>query len=125
MSEQSAPVGSIGWVDLTVDGADELRDFYADVVGWKVEPCDMGGYADYTMTEPASGEPRAGVCHRRGSNAEQPAGWMLYFVVADLDAAVERATARGAEVLSDPTPAGFRVIRDPSGAVCALYAKPK
>ena len=101
MSEQEATVGSVGWIDLTVDGADDLRDFYADVVGWKAEACDMGGYSDYIMADPAGGAPRAGICHRRGANAQQPGGWMVYFVVRDLDQAVERALARGAELLSD------------------------
>jgi predicted enzyme related to lactoylglutathione lyase len=122
MSEKETPVGSVGWIDLTVDAADDLRDFYADVVGWKAESCDMGDYSDYSMADPG-GTSRAGICHRRGANAEQPAGWMVYFVVADLRASVERAVARGAEVLSDRSAAGFQVLRDPSGAVFALWGK--
>jgi predicted enzyme related to lactoylglutathione lyase len=30
-------IGKIGWIDMTVDDANSLRDFYKDVVGWKVE----------------------------------------------------------------------------------------
>jgi predicted enzyme related to lactoylglutathione lyase len=30
-------VGKIGWLDLTVDDADAVRDFYREVVGWKAE----------------------------------------------------------------------------------------
>jgi catechol-2,3-dioxygenase len=36
LSDTSNPqVGTIGWVDLTVPNADEVRDFYMEVVGWK------------------------------------------------------------------------------------------
>ena len=42
MSEPEQEVGSIGWVDLSVDDAHGLRDFYAAVVGWKPEPCRWG-----------------------------------------------------------------------------------
>ena len=40
-------VGSIGWFDLTVENADEVREFYRRVVGWTETPLDMGGYSDH------------------------------------------------------------------------------
>ena len=36
-------LGKIGWADLTVNDAETVRDFYRDVVGWTVQPVDMGG----------------------------------------------------------------------------------
>ncbi|MGH9367705.1 MAG: VOC family protein, partial [Thermoanaerobaculia bacterium] len=79
MSEQRRqPIGSIGWVDLTVENADAVRDFYRDVTGWTISPVDMGGYSDYCMNEPASGKSVAGVCHARGVNADLPAQWLIY-----------------------------------------------
>ena len=62
--------GKIGWIDITVDDATGLRDFYARVVGWKPEDVGMGDYSDFNMTMPGSGEPAAGICHARGGNAE-------------------------------------------------------
>ena len=123
MSEKAA-VGSVGWIDLTVDDAEGIRDFYADVVGFVPQPVDMGEYADFNMTSPGSGEPRAGVCHRRGSNAQVPRGWMVYFIVTDLEAALAAAKAGGGKVLVEPRGgegARFAMIEDPSGATCALY----
>lgn len=118
-------IGSIGWLDLTVDDADGVRDFYTRVVGWESEALDMGGYSDYVMKSPG-GEARAGVCHARGGNAGLPAQWIAYFVVADLDAAVARVEESGGEVIVPERSAGggrYVVIRDPAGAVAALYAE--
>jgi predicted enzyme related to lactoylglutathione lyase len=61
MGEAAGPqVGTIGWHDLTVEHAEAVRDFYTSVVGWKSEDVDMGGYADYQMLAPGSGEGVAG-----------------------------------------------------------------
>jgi hypothetical protein len=82
-------VGSIGWCDLTVPGADTLRDFYTDVVGWTATELDMGGYADYVMSQPFNGTATTGVCWARGHNAGIPPVWLVYFVVASVDKACE------------------------------------
>jgi len=117
-------VGKIGWIDMTVDDADGLRDFYKSVVGWETEAVSMGDYSDYSMTLPESGEAVSGICHARGSNAELPGGWLIYITVADVEASAAACTANGGEVLVEPKSlAGgrFCVIRDPSGATAALY----
>jgi hypothetical protein len=116
-------VGRVTWVDLTVDDAESVRDFYASVVGWRPEPVDMGAYADFNMTGPADGVPRAGVCHARGANAGLPPVWLVYFEVRDLEAALREVRDRGGDVLVGPRSSGqggFAVIRDPAGAICAL-----
>lgn len=117
-------VGKIGWIDMTVDDADGLRDFYKSVVGWETEAVSMGDYSDYSMTLPASGEAVSGICHARGDNAEIPGGWLIYITVADVEASAAACTANGGEVLVGPKGlAGgrFCVMRDPSGATAALY----
>lgn len=119
-------IGQIGWTDLTVDNADEIRDFYAAVVGWQASPVDMGGYSDYNMLAPESGEPRAGVCHARGVNAELPAQWLIYITVADVDASAASCVELGGRVVAGPRDLGgqgrYCVIQDPAGAVAALFA---
>ena len=42
--------GTIGWIDLTVPDASNLRDFYAEVAGWRPAPVDMDGYEDWMMS---------------------------------------------------------------------------
>lgn len=40
----SEKVGSVLWRDLTVENAEQIRDFYQQVVGWQAQGEDMGGY---------------------------------------------------------------------------------
>jgi predicted enzyme related to lactoylglutathione lyase len=124
MSDSGPQVGTVCWRDLTVRNAEAVRGFYETVVGWESQPVDMDGYHDFNMIAPGSGEAVAGICHARGSNAELPAQWLLYFTVEDVDLSARRCTELGGEVLVAPRPMGggrFCVIRDPAGAVCALY----
>lgn len=120
---ESKGSGRIGWIDLTVPAADAARDFYAAVVGWTAEPLSMGEYDDYVMRPAGGGDPVAGICHARGVNAGQPAQWMIYITVDDMQAALDRVKAHGGEVLRAPgEKQPMAVIRDPAGAVCALWA---
>lgn len=123
MNEQPRP-GTIGWVDLTVADAVELRDFYSAVAGWASEPVDMQGYEDFCMIPPGATAPAAGICHARGMNADLPPVWLIYITVANLDASLEQCKARGGEVISPIRAMGasrYAAIRDPAGAVCALF----
>ncbi len=116
--------GTIVGFDLTVPDADPIRDFYADVVGWTVEPADQGGYSDYFLKSPETGAYVAGVCHARGENADLPPQWIAYIAVPDLAASLERCIAAGGSLLTDVKGAAgstqYCVIRDPAGAVLAL-----
>jgi len=124
---QDIQPGEIGWVDLTVDNATQVRDFYRAVVGWEYRDVQMeGGYADYAMTN-LEGRDVTGICHARGINKGVPAQWLVYFTVLDLQFAVDETVARGGAVLRGPTDmevGRFAVIRDPAGAVCALFQAP-
>jgi predicted enzyme related to lactoylglutathione lyase len=118
-------VGTIGWIDVTVNEAEKVRDFYSRVAGWRAEPVGMGGYDDFNMIGPAGPDPVAGICHARGSNAGLPAQWLIYITVDDLDQAMAAVEELGGSVLrpaGEPGEMGrFCVIRDPAGAVAALY----
>ncbi len=84
----------------------------------------MGGYADYVMQQPDTGDAAAGVCWSRGVNTGLPPVWLVYFVVASLDASLAAVRSRGGTVVRDASPSGegrYAVIRDPGGAICALY----
>ena len=129
MSEMPKPqVGTIGWHDLTVPNADEVRDFYAAVTGWKPQGLSMGDYEDYVMAAP-DGQGVAGVCHARGTNTGLPPQWLMYIVVDDVDESIRQCEQRGGKVLAGPKEVGgygrYCVIQDPAGAVAALITPPK
>ena len=130
MNDPAQPeIGAIGWVDLTVDNAEELREFYAAVTGWQPSPVSMGCYDDFNMTAPGSGTPCAGICHSLGANAELPPSWLIYITVDDVDASAKKCQDLGGEIVAAPRDMGqmgrYCVIQDPAGAVAALFAYSK
>jgi predicted enzyme related to lactoylglutathione lyase len=114
----------IGWLDLTVDRAESVKDFYAKVTGLEPQPVSMGEYDDFNMNLPG-GTPAAGICHRRGPNARIPAGWIVYFNVPDLEAALRAVEAGGGKVLLRSAGGPMAFAQDPSGATFALYQSPE
>ena len=100
MSEPTKPeVGSVNWFDLTVPNADRVRDFYAEVAGWRPEPVEMDGYSDYSMNLPGSGRTVTGICHARGANAKLPPQWLLYITVVSLDHSLRKCVERGGAII--------------------------
>ena len=116
--------GSVEWFELTVEDTERVRDFYANVVGWTPRGLSMGDFEDYEMLVPATGTCVTGICHARGSNANIPPQWLIYVRVPDVDGSAARAVALGGEIVDGPRHMGsgrFCVIRDPAGAVFALF----
>jgi predicted enzyme related to lactoylglutathione lyase len=124
MSSEDFKPGLITWKDLTVQNAEEVRDFYQAVVGWEYQGDDMEGCEDYSMVAPSTGEVVAAVCHARGKNANVPPQWLVYITVEDVDASAAKCVELGGNILDGPREMGggrFCVIQDPAGAVCAIY----
>ncbi|AOW78241.1 glyoxalase [Colwellia sp. PAMC 20917] len=120
----SDKIGEMAWLDLTVDNATEVKDFYQRVIGWQVENVAMGDHNDYVMKSPDSGEAISGICHAKGVNASMPATWLPYFLVKDINDAVANVIELGGELLTEIKQVGkdkHVVIKDPAGAVCSLY----
>lgn len=121
MSE--AKVGTVGWIDLTVPNAEEVKTFYEQVVGWTSKKHPMGDYDDYEMQTP-SGATVAGVCHQLGMNADLPAQWILYVTVADIDESVQNCLRLGGETITEIRDGGdhgrYCFVKDPAGAAIAL-----
>lgn len=113
------PVGSMVSVENTSDNADEIRDFYSKVLGWKVHPISMGDYDDYMMLNQEDG-PVAGICYRRGPNGDLPGGWIPCFRVEDVESAVDAARAQGGQQIGETRAFGesssYAVIQDINGA---------
>ncbi len=120
-------MSGVSWIDIAVDDAAGLRDFYASVVGWTPQSLSMGDYDDFGMND-SSGETVAGICHAKGPNASLPPMWIPYFQVADLEGSLARCLELGGELLRPLQDMGsygrLCIIRDPAGAVCALSEPP-
>jgi predicted enzyme related to lactoylglutathione lyase len=120
----SGSIGQITWRDLTVPDAELVRDFYCDVVGWKAEPVEMGGYSDFNIMAPGSAEPVAGICHTRGCNAKMPAQWIMYVTVASVGESIKKSQALGGKLIDGPRSMGgdqkICVLQDPAGAYLGL-----
>ena len=117
-------LGTISWCDLTVKNADKVKDFYRAVAGWGVMPVDMGGYSDYCMMPPRAQQPAGGICHARGENQGLPPQWLIYITVPNLAASLRACVKQGGKVVRPTRNMGgakMAVVKDPAGAVAALY----
>jgi uncharacterized protein len=127
LSDNTKPQpGTIMWTDLTIPKAEEIRDFYQEVVGWQASEVPVGDYADFNMSAPGSDQPVVGICHARGDNANLPPQWLIYVIVEDLDRSVEAAKRLGGSVIGGIRDFGtdkMCVVRDPAGVATALYQK--
>ena len=137
-------IGEMAWMDLSVPNAGEVSDFYQAVLGWSVEPVGMTldneSYNDFVMTAPkpnsinkkndesAPSEQTfmTGICHAKGDNQDMPASWLPYFLVKDLDASIVKVIENKGTLATKIKSIGadrYAVIKDPSGAMVAIYQK--
>lgn len=115
--------GEFCWSELlTTDGEAALR-FYGKLTGWeKLGEHDMGPMGKYLLF--GRGEKMVGGVMTKPKDSPMPSAWLHYVTVEDLDAAIARATSKGARSLYAPMeiPGGSRVsaLVDPQGAAFAL-----
>ncbi len=116
--------GQVSWNELYADDAKAALTFYGDLFGWTIQQeMDMGEAGTYYIF--GQGDKQYGGAMNRSPG--MPLTWAYYVQVDDLDAAIERATSKGANKLFGPmeVPGGTRVaqLTDPQGAVFALHGK--
>lgn len=119
MGDDAKKIGQIAWVDLTIENAADVREFYQSVIGWDSDEFNMGEYSDYVVSTPQDKDTVAGICHARGDNAVLPPFWLVYIKVANLEDSLAEAKKRGGELVSGPKSFGaaqFCILRDPAGA---------
>ncbi|UUO24826.1 VOC family protein [Colwellia sp. M166] len=119
-------IATMAWLDLSVENAETVKSFYQQVIGWKADNISMGDYDDYAMLEPSGNEAVAGVCHAKGINKDLPPAWLPYFLVADIMVSIKPVEESGGSLVSALKSMGndkYALIKDPAGAVCAIYQK--
>jgi len=106
-----------GWFELHTKSYDAAVAFYTDVFEWDAHTvADEPGFR-YTTYGEGAGQ-LAGIIDS-SAWPDDPAGWHVYFTVADIDATVARAVELGATVVDPPedTPYGrLATLLDPNGA---------
>jgi hypothetical protein len=108
--------GCIVWNELATPDVERAGAFYHELLGWDAEG-DPTGYATIRLGDGINGGMRP---LRDG----EPPNWLIYFTVPSADEAVERVRSSGGEVLAGPADATvgrIAVVRDPQGAVFAVY----
>jgi len=117
--------GALTWTELATNDTAGAKKFYTSLFGWKEKTSDGGGM---TYTEFSVGDtPQAGMMAMTDEMKARhvPPNWLPYFQVADCDASANKAKELGASLIVPPTDipntGRFSVIRDPQGAVFAIY----
>ena len=125
--EGAPEVGEGSWLELMTTDAPAALKFYSDMFGWQPsEAMDMGPMGKYHMFNRPHGM-IGGMMNKPPEMAQVPPNWQIYFRVPDVDAAVQRITANGGQVINGPmdVPGGDRILNavDPQGAHFSLHSK--
>ena len=113
--------GRVGWHELFAADWEQAWTFYAALFGWRKEAAGASETAAYQPF--SAGGQMIGGMFTKPATIPAPF-WLCYFNTDDIDAATERVTSGGGQVLEGPleTEGGSWVIQcaDPQGAAFAL-----
>ena len=119
--------GSLSWNELMCRDTGKAREFYGALCGWEFADMPMGD-VNYTMIK-VEGKDAGGMMGMDGPQFEGvPSHWMVYFAVADCDAATAMVQETGGQVRIPPMdiPVGrFSCVSDPQGGTFSLIALSK
>ena len=113
--------GALSWDELATTDMEASASFYSQLFGWSVEPIE-GMEMPYMVVKNSAGWNNGGI---RPVTESEPPNWLVYFGIDDIDAAVAKVAELGGSTIAGPMPIGMgsiAVIRDPQGAVFALFA---
>jgi uncharacterized protein len=108
--------GCMVWNELASPDPSRARDFFADLLGWTVEP-EESGYGVIRR----GGDVNGGI--RPAQDGEAP-GWLVYFTTASADETAAAIREAGGRALVGPVPSAVgrvAVVADPQGARFALF----
>jgi predicted enzyme related to lactoylglutathione lyase len=116
--------GHCAWNELSTPDQPAALGFYQRLLGWTLgDAMDMGDLGQYRFIN--HGNVSIGAVTPAMPGA--PIGWVYYFRVAEIDAAVAAATAAGGRIVQGPVPVPgdehVIVGTDPQGATFALVGK--
>ena len=115
-AERVNDAGYMCWNELASPDPGRARDFYAELLGWEVEPEETG----YGVIR-RDGAVNGGI---RPPQDGEPAHWLVYFTVESCDDAVAAVRAGGGSVIAGPLDTAMgrvAAVRDPQGAPFAVF----
>lgn len=113
---------SFCWNELMTTDTAKEGDFYTGLFGWTKNAQNFGPL-EYTMFA-NNDRPAGGMLQITPEMGPIPPNWLVYFAVADCDAATQKATTLGGKVMKAPDDipgvGRFSIMFDPQGATFAL-----
>ncbi|MER7369189.1 VOC family protein [Nonomuraea wenchangensis] len=101
-----------GWFDLSTPDAAQARRFYQELFGWTVNAIDE----TYALVGGDGGSPAGGI--GQAGPGSPYTGFVVYFAVDDVEAALARAESLGGSRVMEPSPTPMgriAVFADPDG----------
>ncbi len=112
--------GGLTWEDLRSTAPGSAQAFYGEVFGYDLGDVPMAPEDYKTFALRGEQAPLGGMGGLMGLPEGTPSHWLVYFAVADTDAAVTAVEAGGGSVLAPAFDSPFgrmACVRDPYGAV--------
>lgn len=115
--------GAFCWADLSTSDPARAKQFYSGLFGWQLQAGekDPSGYLHIKNGENFIG----GVPPAQHRDPKTPPHWLIYFLVADVDASAAKAKQLGARFYLEPMNiedvGRMAVMADPQGAVSAIF----
>jgi len=113
--------GAVVWNELNSPDPEASRAFYSGLFGWEIE--QFSASQDLYLAIKNAGANNGGI--REATPPGVPPHWLVYFGTEDIDAALARVNELGGATMAGPIDiqiAKIGVVKDPQGALFALYA---
>jgi predicted enzyme related to lactoylglutathione lyase len=113
---------SFCWNELGTNDTQKAGEFYSNVFGWTRDTQTFGPL-EYTIFKNGD-RGNGGMYQITPEMGPIPPHWLVYFAVEDCDAAVQKATELGANIMKPaediPDVGRFAILTDPQGAAFAV-----
>ncbi len=115
--------GAFCWADLMTPNTQRAKQFYEELLGWKVEPGehDPSGYLHISNGETMIG----GMPPSERQPPNTPPSWLLYYLVESCHASTAKLKGLGGRVfmgpITIPNVGTMSTVSDPQGAVFSLF----
>lgn len=125
-AELDDEVGAMCWHDLSTRDAAAADRFYTSIFAYEKVTMKLCEQADNAIFNIGDEPVFSRIQHLAGPAKDLPSHWMVYFAIADMDAALALLPRLEGKLLSGPndTPYGrMAVVADPYGAVLTLVQR--